>query len=232
VSRRDELGLLDFLRKREGGLLGYVLATSTIEQDAERFRSSGLAAVGPIALQRMRPDGHLLSWRALVPLVPGGGPGRQPWPFLIQWDVPDEQRLSWEKPGRHPNGVRGWAGVAIAVRDLERAIDFYQRHLGLELGQTDEIPRLAARRATFQVESSRIDLLMPTGEGPVQGMLEELGEGPFEVTLTVSDLKQARQVLHQGGLHVEPSSEDLASILLPFQQTLSTRLRLIEGGQR
>ena len=221
--------LLDFLRKREGGLLGYALATSTIEQDAERFRSSGLAAVGPIAMQRMRPDGQLLSWRVLVP---GGGPWRQPWPFLIQWDVPDDQRLSWEQPGRHPNGVTGWAGVAIAVRDLERAIDLYQRQLGLESGQREEIPRLAARRATFQVDSSRIDLLMPTGEGPVQGMLEEIGEGPFEVTLTVNDLNQARQVLNQGGLHVGLPSEGLDSILLPFQQTLSGRLRVIEEGQR
>jgi catechol 2,3-dioxygenase-like lactoylglutathione lyase family enzyme len=229
LSRLDERLLLDFLRKREGGLLGYALATSTIEQDAERFRSGGLAAVGPIAMQRMRPDGHLLSWRVLGT---GGGPWRQPWPFLIQWDVPDDQRLLWEKPGRHLNGVTGWAGVAIAVHDLERAIDLYQRQLGLEPGQSDEIPRLAARRATFQLDSSRIELLMPTGEGPVQGMLEEIGEGPFEVTLTVSDLNQARQVLNQGGIHLEPQSENLDSILLPLQQTLSARLILIEGGQR
>jgi|SRR5215467_5207192 len=53
-SRLYEPVLLDFLRKREGSLLGYALATSTIEQEAECFRSGGLAAVGPIAMQRMR----------------------------------------------------------------------------------------------------------------------------------------------------------------------------------
>jgi len=120
--------------------------------------------------------------------------------------------------------------VVIAVRDIENAINFYQRQLGLELGPRDEVPRLAARRATFQLDSSRIDLLMPTGEGPVQGMLEEIGEGPFEVTLTVSDLNQARKILNQGGLHLEPQTEGLGSILLPFQQTLGARLILIEEG--
>jgi catechol 2,3-dioxygenase-like lactoylglutathione lyase family enzyme len=218
--------LFEFLQKREGGLLGYALATTDIQQDAEHFQRVGLAAQGPFAMQRMRPDGRLLSWRLLVP---GGVSWRQPWPFLIQWDIPDEQRLSWEKPGTHPNGVTGWTGIAIAVRNLESAIDLYQRQLGLAFAQRGEAPHLASQRASFHIGTSRIDLLMPTGEGPVQQMLEEVGEGPFEVTLAVRDLNQAREVLQQGGMSPESGSEDPGTLILPLHQTLGARLVLTEG---
>lgn len=221
--------LVDFLRKREGGLLGYALATTDIEQDAERFQHVSLAAQGPFAMQRLRPDGRLLAWRLLVP---GGVSWREPWPFLIHWDIPDEQRLSWEKPGSHPNGVTRWTGIAIAVRSLESAIDLYQRQLGLALSQRDEVPHLTVQRASFQVGTSRIDLLMPTGTGPVQQMLEEVGEGPFEITLTVRNLNQAREVLRQGGMSPEPGSENAATLLLPIQQTLGARLVLTEEGRQ
>lgn len=186
--------LLDFLQRRGDGLLGFALATTDIEHDAEHFRRVGLEAVGPFAMQRVRPDGRLLSWRLLAP---GGVLWRQPTPFLIQWDTSDEQRLSWEGPGTHRNGVTGWIAVAVAVRNLESAIDFYGRQLGLEAGQRDDVPQLAARRAAFQVGTARIDLLTPSGEGSVQQMLQESGEGPFELTLACGD---TRKLLTHAGL--------------------------------
>src|SRR5215472_5471858 len=48
--------LVDFFSKREGGLVGYALATSTMEQEAEYLRQSEFASE-PFAMQRMRPDG-------------------------------------------------------------------------------------------------------------------------------------------------------------------------------
>lgn len=179
--------LLDFLRKRDNGLLGYALATTDIQQNAEHFQRNGLQALGPFPMQRMRPDGHLLSWHLLAPT---GVLWRQPSPFLIQWDTPDEQRLSWEGPGTHRNGITGWIGVAVAVRNLQNAIDLYQRQLGLAAGQRDNVPQLAAHRASFQVGTSRIDLLTPSGEGPIQQILQESGEGPCELTLASGDTQK------------------------------------------
>lgn len=222
-SRLGGKVLLDFLRKREGGLLGYALATSDIEQDAEHFRKIGLEAVGPFAMQRMRPNGHLLSWRLLVP---GGVPWRQPTPFLIQWDAPDEQRLAWESPGTHPNGTTGWTRIAVAVQNLQNTFDLYQRQLGLQPDRGDVRDDLAATRIPFHVGASIIELLWPFDEGPVQQMLEEIGEGPYEVTLTVKDLNQARKLLEQRG--ISPESEDSYALLLPLEETLGTRLVLTE----
>jgi len=216
--------LLDFLEQREGGLVGYALASTDIQQDAGRFRNTGLTAVGPFPMQRMRPDGHLLSWSLLVP---EGVSWRRPWPFLIYWDVPDDQRLSWEKPGIHPNGVTGWVGIAIAVRDLESTADLYQRQLGLTLTRRDTVPALAARRTTFQVGSSQIDLLMPLGNGPVQLALEEAGEGPFEVRLAIRDLEQTRTFLTQHAVSVELAPADPAALLRSPDQAIGARLLLL-----
>jgi catechol 2,3-dioxygenase-like lactoylglutathione lyase family enzyme len=216
--------LLDYLEKREGGLVGYALATTDIEQDAGRFRMTGLTALGPFPMQRMRPDGHLLSWRLLVP---EGVSWCRPWPFLIQWDVPDDRRLSWEKPGTHPNGVTGWVGIAIVVRDLERVIDLYQRQLGIPLGRTDAVPSLAARRATFQVGSSQIDLLTPLSNGPVQQALEEVGEGPIEVRFASRDLDQTRVYLTQHSVSFEVDTTGPAALLLSPEQALGARLVLV-----
>jgi catechol 2,3-dioxygenase-like lactoylglutathione lyase family enzyme len=216
--------LLDFLEQREGGLVGYALASTDIQQDAARFRHTGLTAEGPFPMQRMRPDGHLLSWHLLVP---EGISWRRPWPFLIHWDVADDQRLSWEKPGVHPNGVTAWVGIAIAVRDLESTADLYQRQLGLTLTRSDTVPSLAARRATFQVGSSQIDLLMPLSDGPVQRALQEVGEGPFEVRLAVRDLEQTRTFLSQHAVSFELVAADPAALLLSPDQAIGARLLLL-----
>jgi catechol 2,3-dioxygenase-like lactoylglutathione lyase family enzyme len=161
-------------------------------------------------------------------LVPGGIPWRQPLPFFIQWDVPDEQRLEWEKPGTHPNGATGWRGISVAVSNLQHTFDVYQRILGLEPDRGKVRDDLIATQIPFHVGTSRVDLLWPFDEeGPIQDVLNEIGEGPFEVTLTVKDLDQTREFLKQRG--ISPESEDSYALLLPLEQTFGARLVLRNG---
>ncbi len=225
AASRSGIGtLVDFLGKREGGLVGYALATGTMEQETEYLRQTEFVSE-PFAMQRMRPDGHLLQWRLLVP---GNVSWRRPWPFLIQWDTPDDQRLAWDGLGTHANGVTGWVGITVVVRDLERIIDLYKHLLGLSSPRPGEVPHLYAQQASFHIGSSRIDLLTPTGDGPVQQMLEEVGEGPFEITLAVKNLDQARTYLTQAGFALEPYPGDASRAVLPAEQTLGARLVLHE----
>ncbi len=217
------LALAEFLSKQEGGLVGYALATDDIAQDAERFQTTGLAAEGPFAMERLRPDGRRLSWRLLVP---ESVPWRRPWPFLIQWDTADAERLAWEAPGIHPNGATGVAGISLAVWNLERAIDLYQRQLGLTLDRSDDAPQPGARRASARLGACTIDLLAPVGAGPVQKTLEMVSEGLFEVILTCKSLDQARAALAQAGLSAEPSQDGADGLLLPIGAALGARLRL------
>src|SRR4051794_4652133 len=145
--------LRDLITKHEGGLIGYYLSTTNIQQETERVRHSHLTALGPLTLQRKQPDGQLLTWDVLIPY---GTARSQPWPFFIQRDLPNEQLISWEKGGIHLNGVTGCKAIAIAVRDLERVVDFYQHQLGLEQVRRDTVPVLASRRVTFRVGSFEI----------------------------------------------------------------------------
>jgi catechol 2,3-dioxygenase-like lactoylglutathione lyase family enzyme len=220
--------LLNFFEKQEGGLVGYALATDDIEQEAQRFLHTGLQAQGPFAMQRMRPDGRLLCWSLLVP---GGVPWRRPWPFFIHWGVPDEQRLAWEKPGAHANGVVSWTGISVGVQNLESAIDLYQRQIGLAPSHSDDMPALAARRATFRVGPASIELLAPVGQGPVQYLLATAGEGPFEVRLAVRDLNQMRAFFTQRGLPFTPPLTDPSALVLGPEQAVGARLVLMQQAR-
>ena len=175
--------LVDLIAEGRGGLAAFALATARIEDDAERFRASGLEATGPFAMKRMRPDGHLLSWRLLVP---HGTSWRVPWPFFIQWDQSDETRLGWERAGGHTNGATAVVGVSVAVHDLDAAGDLYARQLGLDLSPVEAAPEIGARRRRARLGRSEIAVCAPDGEGEIARRLRDVGEGIYEVALATA----------------------------------------------
>lgn len=161
--------LARFLRAHEAGLVGYALAGDDLDAIARRLRAVGQAADGPTPMRRRRPDGVVLEWRLLIP---DGVAWRRPWPFFIEWALPDDERLALERPGAHPCGATAVAGVAVAVDDLERAIAVHAAALGP--------PAVLGRgRATFDVGGVAIDLV--AGQDAPGGL--ERGPGPFELRL-------------------------------------------------
>jgi len=214
--------LAEFVRHREGGLVGHCYATDDIEAEAGRTREAGLEMVGPFEMKRERPDGRALTWRLLVPV---DVPWRRRWPLFIEWDDPDEARLAVEGVGDHPNGARSVSGVAVAVKDLEEAVRLYSILFGLEPSRRDEITDLAASRASFDVRGFAIDLLSPAGDGPVQEMLERDGEGPFEVKIEVEDLEGTRLALSGAGFMENAAHGELRP---PPDASLGVRLLFTE----
>lgn len=204
--------LLDLLQNRPGALAGYALATADIEEDAERLKQGGLAAVGPFAMERLRPDGRLLSWRLLVP---EGVSWRRPWPFLIQWDQSDEQRLSWEQPGSHPNGATTVLGVSVVVASLEDAVELYRDKLGLE-------PSVEGDRATIAVGGFQITLLPASADAAAAQTLSEIGEGPVAAVIGVQDLARTESVLTEAG--VAWQREEDGAIRVDPDQAVGARL--------
>lgn len=204
--------LLDLLQDRPGALAGYALATADIEEDAERLKQGGLAAVGPFAMERLRPDGRLLSWRLLVP---EGVSWRRPWPFLIQWDQSDEQRLSWEQPGSHPNGATTVLGVSVVVASLEDAVELYRDKLGLE-------PSVEGDRATIAVGGFQITLLPASADAAAAQTLSEIGEGPVAAVIGVQDLARTESVLTEAG--VAWQREEDGAIRVDPDQAVGARL--------
>ena len=214
--------LAEFVRYREGGFVGHCYATDDIEAEAERMREAGLEMVGPFEMKRERPDGRALTWRLLVPQ---DVPWRRRWPFFIEWNDPDEVRLAVEGVGDHANGARSVSSVAVAVKDLEEAVRLYSILFGLEPSRRDEITDLAARRASFDVRGFAIDLLSPFGNGPVQGMLERDGEGPFEVKLALEDLARSRLALSEVEFTEDAAQRELRP---PTEASLGARLLFTE----
>jgi hypothetical protein len=128
-------------------------------------------------MRRQRPDGSTLAWRLLIPR---GTPWRRLWPFLIQWETPDSERLTIEQPGAHPNGVTGVLGALVTAGNLKVATDLYERGLGL--------PRYPAAGlegfgAVFSVGASFVALGAREDVAPSQ----QEGDGVYSVTLAARD---------------------------------------------
>ncbi|MFQ5947426.1 MAG: VOC family protein [Acidimicrobiia bacterium] len=217
-------GLMAFLRRRTGGLLGYSMATADIDIDAGRLRRHGLGAEGPFPMARRRPDGTQVSWRLLVP---GGIPWRRPWPFLIQWDTPDEATAALEEPPDHPNRVTGVAAITVIVRDLEDGRRLHADIFGLEPEHHSGQPhQTQAGRAAFHVGDFEIKLVAPANHDPVRRELDEVGEGPFEVKLVSEDLGWSKQHLTRAGISVHTGWGDGSMLWIPTTAALGARLGL------
>lgn len=199
-----ELGgeLSGFLDRTGGGLVGFALATSDIDAIAADW-TSGFAPVGsPELMERMRPDGFRLQWRLLIP---GGTPWERPWPFIIQWDTPDSERLARDAPGRHLNGVTQVAGVTVVTTTAQRMFSLYRNDLGLT------VERETAHDATFRLGPLRIRCV------------EGNSDGLHQLELAVTDLNKARD-----STAAMPESD--GRLVIPPQRTLGVRIALVPTG--
>lgn len=217
-------GILNALGEREELLIGYALAPEDIVAQAAQFRGTAEFTAEPFAMDRTRPDGHQFKWRLFVP---GGVSWRRPWPFLIQWDTPDQQRLEIEQPGTHPNGVTAWTHITVAVKDLPNATALYRDRLqGLTYHNSDTVESLAAQRVSFMTNTGSIDLLTPISTGPIQKTLADIGEGPVEIRLRVKDLNQTRLYLTQQQITFVADKILSDAILIAPQETAGIRIVL------
>ena len=78
--------------------------------------------------------------------------------------------------------------VAIAVRDLEAAIDYYQRAFGATVEHREIVESDGVEEALLKVAESYIQLLTPTSEtSPVAKAIEKRGEGLHHIGYRVDD---------------------------------------------
>jgi methylmalonyl-CoA/ethylmalonyl-CoA epimerase len=78
--------------------------------------------------------------------------------------------------------------IAIAVRDLEAAIDYYQRAFGATVEHREIVESDGVEEAMLKVAESYIQLLTPTrNDSPVAKAIEKRGEGLHHVGYRVTD---------------------------------------------
>jgi methylmalonyl-CoA epimerase len=90
--------------------------------------------------------------------------------------------------------------VAIAVRDLEAAIDYYKRAFGATVDHREVVERDGVEEALLKVAESYIQLLTPTrDDSPVAKALEKRGEGLHHIGYRVADCKSALAAMVAAG---------------------------------
>ncbi len=90
--------------------------------------------------------------------------------------------------------------VAIAVRDLEAAIDYYQRAFGAEVEHRETVESDGVEEALLKVAESYIQLLTPTTpESPVAKAIEKRCEGLHHIGYRVKDCAEALAAMIAAG---------------------------------
>jgi len=90
--------------------------------------------------------------------------------------------------------------VAIAVRDLEAAISYYQRAFGATVDHREVVERDGVEEALLKVAESYIQLLTPTREdSPVAKAIEKRGEGLHHIGYRVANCGTALAALIAAG---------------------------------
>ncbi|HKK42690.1 MAG TPA: methylmalonyl-CoA epimerase [Bacteroidales bacterium] len=91
--------------------------------------------------------------------------------------------------------------IGIAVKDLNKAIDFYEKALGLTCYNIETVADQKVRTAFFMVGKTKIELLESTDpEGPVGKFIEKRGEGIHHIAFAVRDIEQQLEQLSLSGV--------------------------------
>ena len=82
--------------------------------------------------------------------------------------------------------------IAIAVKDLEAAIDYYKRAFGAEVDHREIVESDGVEEALLKVAESYIQLLTPTRpDSPVAKAIEKRGEGLHHIGYRVANCAEA-----------------------------------------
>ena len=90
--------------------------------------------------------------------------------------------------------------VAIAVRDLPAAINYYQRAFGATIDHREVVERDGVEEVLMKVADSYIQLLTPTRpDSPVAKSLDKRGEGLHHVGYRLADCAAALAAMVAAG---------------------------------
>jgi methylmalonyl-CoA epimerase len=90
--------------------------------------------------------------------------------------------------------------LGIAVRSLDKALEFYQQQLGLSVSARETVAHEKVNVAMLPAGGPRIELLEPSEEDSVIGrFLAKRGEGLHHIAFRVPDLSASVATLKQNG---------------------------------
>ena len=124
--------------------------------------------------------------------------------------------------------------VAIAVKDLGEAIDYYRETFGAVVDHREVVDSDGVEEALLKVAESYIQLLTPTREdSPVAKYLERKGEGLHHVGYRVADCAQALEAVKATGGRVldevpRPGSRGTTVAFIHPKAAFGTLIELVQ----
>ncbi|WP_045516723.1 VOC family protein [Neobacillus niacini] len=161
------------------------IRTDQIDELAIKLRQEGFTIYGPLPGQRVTASGEVIRWTLLFI---EDHPNQLSYPFFIQWEKNDEERLSaFMEQGmleRHTARNSKFESVGFVVRDLEETVNAWGKFLNLTPSEEfmDEV--LCARCQKLKLPGTNLIFCTPLGKGPAEKVLNERGETPFLVNLS------------------------------------------------
>lgn len=90
--------------------------------------------------------------------------------------------------------------IAVAVRDVEKAAEFYEKVLGLKLGGIEEVEGMDVKVGFIPIGDTRIELVQPLNpESGVAKFIEKRGEGIHHICYEVEDVEKALKTYKERG---------------------------------
>ena len=128
--------------------------------------------------------------------------------------------------------IKGISHLGFAVKDLEKAMDFYRNKLSLEVGSPVEGGGLKV--SMVKVGDAHIELLQPSApEGPVAKFLEKRGEGIQHICLEVDDIEKELESLSAKGVElIDKQPREGVEGLIAFLHPRMTQGVLVELVQK
>lgn len=91
--------------------------------------------------------------------------------------------------------------IAIAVDNLDEAIEDFRTKLGLEPGEPQSVAETQARFVSFRVGDCSIGLMESTNpDGPVARFIHKRGEGIYSIAMAVDSIDAATEHLKSHGV--------------------------------
>ncbi len=124
--------------------------------------------------------------------------------------------------------------IAIAVRDLPAAIDFYRETFGAVVDHREVVDSDGVEEALLKVAESYIQLLTPTrDDSPVATYLEKKGEGLHHIGYRVADCAAALQSVKDNGGRViddapRPGSRGTTVAFVHPKTSFGTLIELVQ----
>lgn len=131
--------------------------------------------------------------------------------------------------------ITGLEHLGIAVKNLDDALEVFQRILGLKVEEVQIFEDQKVKIAFLLAGETKIELLEPTDEdSPVGKFIEKRGEGIHHLAFTVADVETALRKVKEEGIAVVDEKPRIGAqgFKVAFLHPKSTMSVLVELCQK